>query len=107
VLYEYREYEVAPGKLPALNDRFANIAVRYFEKHGIEPIGFWTDVVGTSGRLTYLLRYRDMAHRELAWTAFQTDAERLAEFAPTESDGPLVLRIRNRFLAPTSYSELS
>lgn len=107
MLYELREYDVAPGRLPALNERFANIALRYFEKHGIEPIGFWTDVVGTSGRLTYLVRYRDMAHREEAWSAFAGDQERLAEFAETEQDGPLVLTIRNRFLAPTVYSQLT
>lgn len=107
MLYELREYDVVPGKLTALNERFASIGRRYFEKHGIEPIGFWTDVVGTSNRLTYILRYRDMAHRDQAWNAFLTDQDRLAEFAPTEADGPLVLTIRNRFLAPTSYSALT
>ena len=106
MLYELREYEVTPGRLPALHDRFANIALRYFEKHGIEPVAFWTDVVGISNRLTYVVRYRDMAHREQAWGSFMTDADRLAEFAETEKDGPLVTQIRNRFLTSTEYSPL-
>ncbi|MGH8952699.1 MAG: NIPSNAP family protein [Acidimicrobiia bacterium] len=107
MLYELREYQVAPGRLSALNERFANIALRYFEKHDIEPIAFWTEMVGSPWRLTYLVRYRDMAHRELAWNGFANDADRLAEFAETEKDGPLVLSIRNRLLAPTDYSPLT
>lgn len=107
MLYELREYDVKPGQLKALNDRFANIAFRYFEKHGIEPIAFWTDVVGTSNRLTYIVRYQDMAHRESAWEAYANDPERLAEFAETEPDGPLVTRIQNRLLAPTAFSPMS
>lgn len=106
MLYELREYDVRPGALPAVQDRFANIVSRYFEKHGIEPIAFWTDVVGISNRLTYLVRYEDMAHRERAWGAFLSDPDRLAEFVPTEPDGPLVTRIRNRLLQPTAFSPL-
>lgn len=107
MIYELREYDVAPGKLGAVNERFATIALRYFEKHGIEPVAFFTDVIGTSNRLTYIVRYQDMAHRERAWGGFSSDPERLVEFAPTEPDGPLVLKIRNRLLSPTEYSPLS
>ena len=55
MLYELRVYDVLPGKLPALNDRFAKITLRYFEKHGIKVVGFWTDVIGRTNQLTYLL----------------------------------------------------
>jgi hypothetical protein len=107
MLYELREYEAAPGRLSALSDRFANIAVRYFEKHGIETVAFWTEPVGMPWRFTYLLRYRDMAHQQEAWEAYASDPDRLAEFAETEKDGPLVMRIENRFLSPTAYSQLA
>jgi hypothetical protein len=106
VLYELREYDVIPGRMQALNDRFANLATRYFALHGIEALGFWTDTVGTSNRLTYLLRYRDMAHREQAWNSFMSDPDRLAAFAESERDGLMVSEIRNRFLAPTDYSPM-
>jgi len=107
MLYELREYDVTPGRLPALHDRFVDIGLRYFEKHGIEAVAFWTDLVGTSNRLTYVVRYEDMAHRERAWGAFTSDPVRLMEFAETEKDGPLVTQARNRFLAPTEYSPLA
>jgi hypothetical protein len=42
VIYELRVYDVIPGRLQTLNDRFANTTVRIFEKHGINVIGFWT-----------------------------------------------------------------
>lgn len=106
MLYELREYHVAPGRMEALNDRFANIGLGYFAKHGIEVIGFWTDVIGTTNRLTYMLRWEDMAHRERGWGQFAADEARLAEFKETEPDGPLVTLINNRLLAPTDYSPM-
>jgi NIPSNAP len=106
VIYELRVYDVVPGKLASLNDRFENVTLAFFEKHGIKVVGFWTDVIGTSNRLTYMLAYEDLAHREKAWTAFAGDQERLARFAETERDGPLVARVTNTLMAPTKYSPM-
>jgi hypothetical protein len=106
MLYEMRAYEAVPGKMAQLHDRFATITLDYFAKHGIAPVGFWTDLVGSQGWLTYILRWDDFAHRERAWNAFATDPERLAAFESTEVDGPLVVRIENRLLGPTYYSPL-
>src|SRR3972149_3498180 len=104
MIYELRVYDAAPGKLRALNERFASITMGYFAKHGIKTIGFWTDDVGTSGRLTYTLASDALGHRERAWAAFATDPERAAAFAETEKDGPLVARVENRIMRPTSSS---
>ena len=106
MIYELRIYDAAPGKLGVLNDRFAKITLGYFEKHGIKSIGYWTDVVGVSGRLTYLLAFQDLAHRESAWAAFMADPERQQAFAETEKDGPLVARIENKIMRATAYSPL-
>lgn len=106
MIHEIRIYDAAPGKLQALNDRFANITMDYFEKHGIKSIGYWTDVIGVSGRLTYMLAFEDLGHRERAWAAFGADEGRLKAFAETEKDGPLVSRVENRIMRPTSYSPL-
>jgi hypothetical protein len=106
MIYELRIYDAMPGKLPALNDRFANITMGYFEKHGIKQVGYWTDVIGTSGRLTYMLAYDDMAHRDRAWAAFAADQERLAAFAETEKNGLLVAKVENKIMRPTAYSPL-
>ena len=43
MIYELRIYDDVPGKPPALNDRFANVTLGYFEKYGLNVVGFWTD----------------------------------------------------------------
>ena len=106
MIYELRTYDAMPGKLPALHDRFANTTVRLFEKHGIRVVGFWTEDVGTSNTLVYMLAFDDMAQRDRAWTAFRADDERARAFAETEREGPLVVRVTNRILKPTAYSPL-
>jgi len=106
VIYELRIYDAMPGKLPALNDRFEKITLGFFEKHGIKSIGYWTDVIGISGRLTYMVAFEDLAHRERAWASFAADPERQKAFAETERDGPLVARIENKIMRPTPYSPL-
>jgi len=107
MLYELRVYEVTPGKMLALQARFENHVMKFFEKHGIKVIGFWTTLVGeSSNEILYILAFENMADREKRWSAFASDPEWLAIRRGSETDGPLVERIRNQFLAPTSYSPL-
>ena len=106
MIYELRIYDTLPGKLPALNDRFANVTMAYFKKYSIQVVGFWTDEVGVSNRLSYIVAFNDMAQRDQAWAAFRADPERMAAFAETEKDGPMVARIQNTILRPTSYSPM-
>jgi hypothetical protein len=106
MLYELRVYDVVPGRLPALNDRFEHVTIGFFEKYGIKVVGFWTDEIGISNRLTYMLAFEDAAHRAKAWAGFRTDQERIAKFAETERDGPLVAKVTNTLMAPTRYSPM-
>jgi hypothetical protein len=105
-LFEYRVYEVVPGRMPNLNRRFETITLAYFKKHGIDVVGFWEAVAGTTNELHYLLRYDDLAHRQRAWDAFAADPGWLADRAATEADGPIVARVRNQFWRPTPYSPM-
>ena len=105
-LYEWRIYEVVPGKMGALNDRFQSITLKFFEKHGIKVVGFWEAVVGTTNVLYYMLAWESMAHREKVWTAFQSDQAWVKARNETERDGPLVTRVTNMLLRPTSYSPM-
>ena len=105
-LFEYRVYEAATGKLPALHRRFETKTIGYFQKHGIGVVGFWDVVTGTSNELHYLLRFDSLAHREAAWGAFQADEGWHRDRAESEVDGPLVTHIRNQFWRNTAYSPL-
>jgi hypothetical protein len=69
-------------------------------------VAFWEDIIGTSNRLTYLVSYEDLGHRDRAWTAFSTDPDWIAGRARTEENGPLVARVINTLMRPTEYSPL-
>lgn len=107
MIYELRIYETCPGRMPALHQRFQNDTLRLFARHGIKPVGFWEDVIGISNRLTYIIAWEDMAHRERAWNAFQADPEWQAARAKSEESGPIVARVTATLMAPTAYSALS
>jgi len=49
--------------MPDLQHRFENHTLKFWARHGIEPVGFWLAEVGTGNALHYLLRWADMADR--------------------------------------------
>ncbi|MGE3536496.1 MAG: NIPSNAP family protein [Candidatus Tectimicrobiota bacterium] len=104
MLYELRIYNTVPGRLPALNDRFANHTLGFFKKHGIGVLGFWTDDIGASNKLTYILSFASLADREQKWNAFQADEGWHQVRAQTESSGPIVAQVLNSFMRLTPYS---
>ena len=105
-LYEYRRYDAMPGRLPDLHSRFHDVTLSAFDRHGIDPVGFWDTVVGGSNELHYLLRWRDMADRESRWASFLADQEWQAARASTEQNGPIVAKVYNQLWQPTPYSSL-
>lgn len=107
MIYEMRVYHCAPGRLPALNKRFETVTLKFWEKYGIEQVGFWSTMVGSSNQtLTYLLRWESLAERERKWNAFASDPDWLAQRAASEAEAMIVERIENTLLNPTSYSAL-
>ncbi len=107
MIVEMRVYYCAPTRLPALLERVRSTTLGFFQKYGIEQIGFWTTLVGPDNHaLTYLLKWDDMAQREARWNAFQADPDWIAARAETEKDRPIVARIENTFLTPTDFSAL-
>ena len=91
MIYELRVYKCVPGRLPALINRFANITLKLWDKHGIKQAGFWTTLVGESNQeLYYLLAWESLADRDKKWNAFR----------PTLSGSPSAPRPRRT--APSS-----
>ena len=107
MIHELRIYHCMPGKLPALNQRFENITLKMWEKHGIRQAGFWTVLIGENNHdLDYLLEWESLAEREQKWNAFQADPAWHAARAETEKDGPIVAHLANYILTPTAYSSV-
>jgi hypothetical protein len=107
MMYELRVYYCVPGRLPNLLKRFDTITLKLWEKHAIKQAGFWTVLVGDSNQaLYYLLQWDSMADREKKWNAFQADPNWISARAETEKDGPIVAKVVNSFLQPTSFSSV-
>jgi len=107
MIIELRVYHCLPGRLPALNARFENTTLAFWEKYGIRQVGFFTTLVGASNQaLTYMLAWDSLAERETRWGAFSADPAWLAARAASEADAPIVARIENSFLVPTAYSAM-
>jgi hypothetical protein len=107
MIYEIRVYRCVPGRLPALLNRFANITLKLWDKHGIKQAGFWTTLVGESNQdLTYLLAWESLADRDKKWAAFQADPEWQTKRAETEKDGAIVQNVSNQLLVPTAFSSV-
>jgi NIPSNAP protein len=107
MLYELRTYYAMPGRLPDISRRFADITMGYFKQYDIHVVGFWTNELGgSSEQLIYMLGWESLADREKKWSAFAADKERLAKFAETEKNGPLISRLTAQILKPTSYSPM-
>lgn len=107
MIYEMCVYEAVPGRLPDIIKRFETKTLKIFERHGIKQAGFFTTLVGEhSQQLTYFLAWESLADREKRWGAFASDPEWLAARAETEKNGPIVARVSNQMLAPTSFSSV-
>ena len=108
MIHELRIYHATPRRLSDLNKRFETITLKLWDKHGIRQAGFWTVLIGPNNhQLYYLIEWKDMAEREQKWGAFMADPEWLEKRAETERNGPLVQRVENMLLAPTSYSKVN
>ena len=56
-VYELRTYTTLPGRLPALNKRFADHTIGIFAKHGMKSVMYWipTDDARKDNTLIYVL----------------------------------------------------
>ena len=68
-------------------------------------MGYWTTYLGVAPRLTVMLVFENLAHRERAWASFYTDPE-----WPARQDGlypggkPLISRIDSAVMKGSEFS---
>jgi heme-degrading monooxygenase HmoA len=104
MIYEFRSYQAAPGRLGDLDERFRDLTTKVFARLGFTPFGFWT--ASDPDRVVYLLAWRDDEERAAKWAEFGADPEWLAGKAASEENGPLVAGITTEAWRPASYSAL-
>jgi hypothetical protein len=129
MIYEFRTYEVTPGKIESLKKRFQTMSIPLFEKHGIKVIGFWETgtvpkdakvskneygiIVETSGtvfqgnELTYMVAFESLQERDRKWNEFRDDPEWHRLRKQSEADGvKMVISESTKILRPTEFSPL-
>lgn len=107
-VYEMRTYTVAPGRLPALLERFSGGEVDLFIKHGMTSVGYWVpdDEELSKNTLVYMLAHDSREAAAASWKAFGSDPLWPPMRAASVADGPIVTNVENMFLDPTGFSPL-
>jgi hypothetical protein len=103
MLYELRIYQVVPGRMQAILDRFRDGTINIFAKHDMKVTNFWLDADDMKDRLYYVLEHPDAASRERNFQAFLEDQEWLDLKARTEQNGPLHENIEIIFMKEASF----
>lgn len=106
-IYELRTYTTLPGRLPALNKRFADHTMKLFEKHGMRNEMYWipTDDARKDNTLIYVISHESQEAAEKNWKAFQADPDWIKVRDASEADGKILAQAPERvFLRLTDYS---
>ncbi len=99
-VFEYRHYELAPGKQALTRTYVRECSKPNFARHGFRMIGPWEVIAGTTNSLHYILEWEDFDARERAWEAFYADAEYQEARARIMANGELALRANVAFWRP-------
>lgn len=99
-VFEYRHYELAPGKQELTRRYVRECSEPNFRRHGFRMIGPWEVITGTTNALHYILEWDDLNAREAAWADFYADADYQRARAEIMADGELALRANVSFWRP-------
>jgi hypothetical protein len=106
-VYELRTYTTLPGRLPALNKRFAEHPIQIFERHGMKSEIYWvpTDEPLKDNTLIYVISHESREAADKNWKEFQADPEWIKVREESEADGKILAKPPERvFLTATAYS---
>jgi hypothetical protein len=102
-VYELRTYTTLPGRLPALNKRFAEHTMKLFEKHGMKNEMYWVPT-DEDNKLIYVVSHASREAAEQSWKGFQADPEWQKARTASEQDGKIVAKVERVWMKLTEYS---
>jgi len=111
-VYELRTYTALPGRLPALNKRFAEHTLKLFEKHGMRNEMYFIPTERAVGKqatpvektLIYLVSHDSREAADKSWKAFGADPEWKTARDASEADGKIVEKVERVWMTLTDYS---
>ena len=107
-VYELRTYTAPEGKLPNLLTRFRDHTLDFFERHGMENVGYWVpqDAPASGNTLIYILAHDSREAATKSWDAFRQDADWLKVRDASQVDGVIVSNVQSVFMEPTDFSPM-
>jgi NIPSNAP len=107
-VFEMRTYVTNEGKLPALETRFRDHTIKFFNKYNMTSIGYWIPQDGPAAQntLIYIIAHQSREAAKASWTAFQADPEWQKVANESQKNGKIVAKVESVFLDPTDYSPL-
>ncbi|OBZ17688.1 NIPSNAP family protein [Bacillus sp. FJAT-26390] len=107
MLYELRIYDVNPGKMKVIQDRFKDHVIQLFMNHGMKITHFWEDADDANNRLYYVVEHANMETRNLNYNRFRNDPEWMEVKRISELDGPLVNKQESIFMKIQRFSKIN
>lgn len=103
MIYELRIYHINPGKMEDIHNRFSNLTLELFKKHGMNTVDFWEDAEGKN-IIYYILEHKDMETRNQSFENFKNDPQWMEGKRLSELNGPIVEKIETIFMNRVPYS---
>ena len=107
-VFELRTYTAPDDKLPLLQKRFRDHAIRLFEKHGMKSVGYWVpqDAPAKGNTLIYVISHASRDAAKVNWANFFADPEWKKVVAESTVDGPIVSKGVSVYMDATDYSPI-
>ena len=108
-VFEMRTYVTNEGKLPALESRFRDHTIKFFNKYSMTSIGYWIPEDGPTSQTTlvYILAHPSREAAKADWAKFQADPEWQKVRAESETNGKILVKSpESVFLKATDYSPI-
>jgi hypothetical protein len=108
-IFEMRTYTTNEGKLPALEARFRDHTIKFFNKYSMTSIGYWIPQDGPTSQntLVYILAHPSRDAAKANWASFMADPEWQKVRNDSEAQGRILVKApESVFLKATDYSPI-
>jgi hypothetical protein len=108
-VFEMRTYVTNEGKLPALETRFRDHTIKFFNKYNMTSIGYWIPQDGPASQntLIYILAHQSREAAKASWSSFSADPDWQKARTASEADGRILVKApESVFLKATDYSPI-
>jgi hypothetical protein len=108
-VFEMRTYTANEGKLPALETRFRDHTIKFFNKYSMTSIGYWKPSDGPAAQTTlvYILAHPSREAAKANWASFIADPDWRKVRADSEAGGAILSKPpESMFLTATDYSPI-